>query len=379
MRIPRRVLPMVFLLVTTGVSIAQPVPDYGLDWVTVGDPGNRPTRPEEVLSDPDLEIGAVAYPFRLTRTNINNIQMLEFVRAYAPFWGGPPDHIGLTTRFIYGVRQSDGSYEYVIQDGAEHWSAQMGWETAARYCNWLTNGKVNEAWAFESGAYDTTTFTDNGDGSYNHQVTRSPGALFWIPSLDEFTKGAYWDPAKDGVGGYWRYPNSGDEVLIEGLPEDGGETIGDILWEQSGKLDLGGWDLEQYPWTLSPWGLLDVGGSFREWTETPRLFDPNALNNSRVQVGSIAGDATWFVWDRIDQFTTHSVWGPTGGALRVASIWPVVCRADLTNDGILDVSDLALFLDAHWLQTAIADWNGDGDFDFFDAQLYLNDFAAGCP
>lgn len=127
---------------------------------------------------PNLRIGAVSHTFRLTRTKINNLQMLEFVRAYAPFWEGDPTDPAFTTEFIWWVHQPDGSYEYEIEAGAEYWAADMGWETAARYCNWLHNGKVGQAWGFEKGVYDTSTFTENDDGSRNHQRAHHPDALF---------------------------------------------------------------------------------------------------------------------------------------------------------------------------------------------------------
>ncbi len=357
-------------------ALAGPVPDYGFNWVTVGDPGNRATLPEEVPSMPNLRIGAVDHTFRLTRTKINNLQMLEFVRAYAPFWQGDPRDPMLTSDWIWPVRQPDGSYDYEIEEGAEHWAAYMGWEMAARYCNWLHNGKLHEAWAFESGAYDTSTFTENDDGSFNHQRAHSEGALFWIPTLDELIKGAYWDPNKNGVGGYHMHPGGSDEQLIEGLPEDGGQTIGALIWDLGS--EWGGWDLEQYPNTRSPWGLLDISATEKDWTETPEMIDPSR-NAGREVVGSVAGDLTWFVFDRLDLRGAHSIWSSVGGALRIASILPPECDADRTGDGSLDVSDVQVFLADFAAHNAPADWIDDGRFDFFDVQAYLSDFAAGCP
>lgn len=129
---------------------------------------------------------------------------------------------------------------------------------AARFANWLHNGKADEKAAFESGAYDTSTFY--WDDSYQHQVSHDPGTGFWIPTLDEFTKAAYWDPDKNGgEGGYSLNPDGGDETLIAALPQDGGETIGDALGDPN--YFLGEWDLGQYPHVQSPWGLRDVSGS----------------------------------------------------------------------------------------------------------------------
>lgn len=165
--------------------------------------------------------------------------------------------------------------------------------------------------------------------------------------------------------------------MIEGLPEDGGETIGILVWDLGST--WGGWDLEQYPNAQSPWGLLDISATNSEWTETPRLYDPYALNSKRMVVGPLAGDLTWFVFDRIDTRPSASVWASGGGALRVASVAPSECDADLTGDGWLDVSDVRDFLADFAARNAAADWIADGRFDFFDVLAYLNEFAAGCP
>lgn len=41
----------------------------------------------------------------------------------------------------------------------------MGWEYFARYCNWLHHGMVDEPWAYDDGAYDTTTFYQDPPGA----------------------------------------------------------------------------------------------------------------------------------------------------------------------------------------------------------------------
>ena len=59
-----------FGLVVVPVSGGQAPPDYGLDWRTIGDPGNRATLPHEIPTMPPggpSATGSVPYRDRMTR------------------------------------------------------------------------------------------------------------------------------------------------------------------------------------------------------------------------------------------------------------------------------------------------------------------------
>jgi len=215
------------LLVGCNVALAlattahAQAPSHGHDFVTIGAPGNRNTIPKEVPLDPTISQGKVDYVYRMTRTEITVAQWNEFLNAYEPFAPDPrdPDLLG---RYLF---RNTGGGGYTPWPGTEQYPTNMSWRYAARYANWLHNDKANNAAAFESGAYDTSTFTQNPNGSYNDQRSRSPGAKFWIPSLDEWIKAAYYDPDRYGPGeeGYWRNPGSQQELLMSGYPHNGGE------------------------------------------------------------------------------------------------------------------------------------------------------------
>ena len=55
------------------------------------------------------------------------------------------------------------------------------------------------------------------------------------------------------------------------------------------------------------------------------------------------------------------------------------CRADLTEDGLLDFFDVSAFLDAFGAEDPAADFTADGLFDFFDVSAFLDFFGEGCP
>jgi hypothetical protein len=302
---------MTTLLVASDVALAQPVPE--LDFVTVGAAGNRGTLPEErpIADDRDVPIGAVAHEFRITRTEVLSIQWWEFLEAYRPFYTGNPRDSALTGTWI--GYETNNTYARPVF--AATYPANQSWEYAARYCNWLHNNKRAEAWAFERGAYDTSTFTFNADGTSNHQLTRSPGARFWIPSYDELFKAFYYDPDRygPGQGGYWEYSNRSNTPFISGLPSEGGTTNAG-----TSRADEAIFRAAQYPDVQSAWGLLDTSGGLSEKTETVR----GQYRERRLDLGTstLTSINVLSEWDRSSyDALPRNVTGQLSG-FRVASI-----------------------------------------------------------
>ncbi len=291
----------------------------GFDWVTIGDPGNRATNADETPLDPTMNAGAVGYKYRISKTKLDNDGYLEFVRAYAPYWKGEPWDIALTGYWNTAYQDEHGNWNYVSLDDSGPFAARIGWEMSARYCNWLHNNKADAEWAFESGVYDTSTFFRDEDGNYHHQTEPAADARYWIPSRDEWIKAAYYDPDRYGEGapGYWRYPDAGMDPLVMALPEDGGETIGDLLWQDDPGRGLGGWNLGEYPDVQSPWGLLDISATAPDWTST------FAFTRGSVYLGgSLAGSAVYWAHDQIDVYKSGFIMSEFDGALRLASRVP---------------------------------------------------------
>lgn len=275
-------------------AVAQVPNSYDFDFVTIGAPGNRNTIPSEVPYVPKLEVGAVPYEYRLSRTEVAVAQWFEFVEAYVRWNPDEYDNTTLLGPFI-GYR-FDGSH--YMTPGSVQVATASSWRFCARFCNWLHNNKADSPEAFEGGAYDTATFTENSDGTLNDQRDHAPGARYWIPTHDEWIKGAYYDPKRYGAGqeGYWMSPNTSDEILISGLPESGGETnAGWGIPSIHDPLTVG-----MYPGVQSPWGLLDVSGGQSEWTES---INGSSLSRDRTFLGSRALSSTYFLEDRPDFFS----------------------------------------------------------------------------
>jgi formylglycine-generating enzyme required for sulfatase activity len=304
-------------LTAGGAALAQsPPPNDGFSWATIGAPGNRATLPEEVPYQPDLSIGAVPYSYRMTQTEITVGQWFQFVQAYTPYWGGRRNDSTFIGHWIQPTSLNPNvPLSYTIVPGAENRPTTMSWRMAARYCNWLQNGRSGQQSAFENGVYDTSTFTINPDGTFNDQPVHTPGTQYWIPTLDEWTKAGYYDPNRYGTGqgGYWIYPNGTNQPLISGYPEDGGQTnAGDTFPPDDQRyLDVG-----SYPNVRSPWGLLDVSGGVSEWLEN------SAAQESRFYRGTAQFTFAPEFYDRLDTAVVGGSPWFGGIGLRLASPIP---------------------------------------------------------
>ena len=265
-------------------AIAQAPPDYGMEWRTIGSPGNADASPAEFIW---LDIngwgpsGRVDHEFRLTRTEITVSQYFEFVQAYSPFHPGGVNDVGFQGRFISSATGNPNDPRWRIEPGSGDHPADMSWYMAARFCNWNHNGRINEAWAFEGGAYDASDFRRHDDGTWGGPATHEPGARYWIPDFDEWVKGMYYDPHKFGQGrpGYWLYPHSGDQPPVGGLPGTPGAQTGAGEYDDTGN-PFREYPVGSYPNAMSPWGLLDGSGGVREFLEF------GGADGSRVIVGS---------------------------------------------------------------------------------------------
>ncbi|MCC7387432.1 MAG: SUMF1/EgtB/PvdO family nonheme iron enzyme [Phycisphaerales bacterium] len=298
--------------------------DYGFDWVTIGDVGNDPY-PGDGQGNMAGR-GGVGYEYRIGRYEVTTGQWLEFVNTFSTqsddftyfarpdFWGAKTDwdYQGPGRRYI--LRTDVDTPELMPVGG-------ISWREAAMFCNWLHNGKSSALSAIEDGAYDTATFTTNGDGTFNDQRTHHADARYWIPTLDEWIKAAHYDPDRygGGEGGWWDYPISSDEPPVYGVPGEGQANAGFELDNYAQwTIPLGA-----YEDVLSPWGLRDAAGAAMEWTEEVPFPDHP---QDRLLDGSYAGENSYNA-ERSDRASWPGAGNPphSGGSydgLRVAGLIP---------------------------------------------------------
>lgn len=318
-------------------SARQPSPDYGIDFVTIGSPGNVG------YNGPDPNgfatgRGSVGYDYRIGRTEISSGQWIQFVNTFsvqsnelelfaAPVWWGAhrdPGYNGPGRRWV--LNSPDAAMQPLFG---------ITWRDAAFYCNWLNNNQPTAFADIQNGAYDASTFTFNHDGgftTFNDQRTHNPGARFWIPTWDEWLKSVHYDPNRNGEGqeGWWLYPNQSDSPPISGLPGEGETSVG-VRLPGFGELNI---PLGAYPNTLTPWGLLDATGGASEWTEET-FEERNGRREIRAADGAYAGDLPSDVnmLDRVEEFAGFTPTARSAIGLRIASAVP--------SPGVLGVFALA--------------------------------------
>jgi sulfatase modifying factor 1 len=252
------------------LAICQATPPAPfIEMVTVGNPGNAAD---------STTYGAVAYEFKIGKFEVTLAQYAAFLNAVA----ATGDPFGLyvmsmaTDPNIAGIARNgtSGNFSYSVIGAGTRPVTYVNWFDAARFCNWLHNGRptgAQDATTTERGAYNLDGATEGGLA-----ITRSPEARYWIPSEDEWYKAAYHDPENPDAGpeDYWLYPTRSNSVP--------GNSIGPLanqanyfdgaysVTPESGALDLRNYLTEagSFSGSASFYGTLDQGGNAFEWNDT---------------------------------------------------------------------------------------------------------------
>jgi hypothetical protein len=309
----------------------------GIEFVTIGSPGNQAWQGDGTPQDEAIGRGSVGYEYKIGRFEVTTQQWVEFFNAAFDRPADdriphliPSDHWGA----VGATPNTPGGRRWAVPAGNEMRAVgDISWRMAAIYCNWLHNDKRTDRAAFLSGAYEVSTFEPGG---LPDQPARSEGARFFIPTWDEWLKATHYDPNKNGQGqgDWWTYSTTADVIPLIGPPPSvlPGAGIGDDRTGDA-EANAGGWGplfpqlsvfavpLGAYPTVQSPWGLLDVAGGTAEWTEEVRtLIDGPRL---RTYDGSFWFDGPPGV-DRItsatgDQFPNVAIFE---NGFRIAAVVP---------------------------------------------------------
>ena len=203
--------------------------------------------------------GAVGYNFKINRYEITSSQYAVFLNAVAQ-----TDSYSLYNSYmgsgdpIWGAGKSilrsgsSGSYSYSVVAGREYNPVSfVTMFSAMRFANWLSNGGVLGA-STETGAYSLNGATSG----YNW--IRASNANFWIPSIDEFVKAAFYNPS---AGNYFSYgTGSNSQPLTSQARYNNGNSPTSGIGNDSSAVGYYG--------ITSPYGLFDVAGNLAEWSDT---------------------------------------------------------------------------------------------------------------
>lgn len=233
---------------------------FSIDFVTIGNPGNV----DDVTGDPN-PAGSVANIFRIGKYEISE-QMVDKANTLGGFG------IAKDTR------------------GADKPATSVSWNEAARFINWLnTSAGSTPAYKFAlqpgdvgySAKYNNIQLWDPADDGYNpNNLYRNSQAKYFLPSMDEWYKAAYYDPTS---GSYFDFPTGSD---TEPTPMASGTAVGTAVYLrpfEQGPADItlaGG---------LSPYKTMGQGGNVSEWEET----DYDLENGSFSSAPGVRGGG-WF-------------------------------------------------------------------------------------
>jgi hypothetical protein len=137
-------LALVFSLLAPAASARHPIPESER-WATITHPGNE-AFVFQSSSGRTFVVGRVDHEYQISRTEVTAGEWVEFARAYAPYVA---PRFRLSHEFTGQYTAPGSSPNYVHDPGTDNRPVEVGGRFAARYCNWLHNGKANTAEAFE--------------------------------------------------------------------------------------------------------------------------------------------------------------------------------------------------------------------------------------
>ncbi|MBL9126442.1 MAG: SUMF1/EgtB/PvdO family nonheme iron enzyme, partial [Verrucomicrobiales bacterium] len=193
--------------VAAGTKIEFVAPRSEADrYVVVGNPGN----PKDTQWN--TARGQVNYEYEISKFKVTNAEYAAFLNAKAK---SDPHNLMVSGGGEIIRDGEDGNYTYSVLEGRENRPVLfVAAVDAMRMANWLGNGGTTES------DTETGTYTFSG---YDVVSTRNANADYFLPTDDEWYKAAYYDPTKNGTGGYWQYPpKTDDPAKMVAEPPPGG-------------------------------------------------------------------------------------------------------------------------------------------------------------
>ena len=228
---------------------------FDIEFVSIGNPGNAAA----TTGDPN-PAGKVDYAYRMGKYEISRDMITK-----ANNEGG------------LGITMADMSF---VTGGTRDDMPATGvtWFEAATFVNWLnTSTGHTPAYKFNGATFE---LWQSGDAGFDpNNPFRNTQAFYFLPSVDEWYKAAYYYPTSES---YFNYPtgsNTAPSAVASGTAAD---TAVYLQSFSQGPADItlaGG---------LSPYGTMGQGGNVWEWEET----ESDLVNDSSSSARGVRG-ADW--------------------------------------------------------------------------------------
>lgn len=230
------------------VTFGSGANQFQMTFVPIGNPGNPP----DTTGNPN-PAGSVAYNYRMGKFEVSRDMVNK---------ANEEGNLGIT---LIDMTTYGGN-------GASRPATGVSWNEAARFVNWLNISQgYSPAYKFAfqpgNGGYnpnENIQLWDPADAGFNpNNRFRNCMARYFLPSVHEWYKAAYYDPTLNSdTGGYWDYPTASDSAPIA---VSGGTAAGTAVYNLP--LSQGPADIDNAG-GLSPYGVMGLGGNVWEWEET---------------------------------------------------------------------------------------------------------------
>ncbi len=320
---------------------------FEIEFVTIGSPGNA----ADTTGAPD-PAGSVDYVYRIGKYEISR-DMVEKANAEGDL------EITLHAAFPVADMPASG----------------VSWNEAARFTNWLNMSQgFPAAYKFSTqpgeAGYDATAnielWVDGDPGFDAGNPFRNSQSHYFLPSVHEWYKAAYYDPsANGGAGGYWDYPTGNDTVpraVARGTDPNTAVYYRDLEDDPAEITQAGG---------LSPYAVMGLGGNVIEWEET----EWDLTNDDPASWRGLRGG---HLFTGPSMMTSSArVLGPPSDedsrtGFRVASIPEPSLVGDFNNNGVLDAGDIDMLT---WEPRTEFDVTGDGLITQDDREYWVHRLA----
>ncbi len=286
------------------VTFGTALNEFSIEFVEIGNPGNA----DDTTGSPD-PAGKVEYEYRIGKYEISR-DMITKANAEGA--------LGITLNDLTGLGGN----------GPDRPATGITWFEAATFVNWLnTSSGGSVAYKFDgSGDFQLWDAGDTLDYDASNAY-RSVRATYWLPSMDEWYKAAYYDP---DTGTYFDYATGSDTAPTAVAA---GQTAGTAVYDQAfgtGPADIvnaGG---------LSPYGTMAQNGNAIEWEETAGNLINNLPGESRGRRGGAWSNDSSFL-PSSSRFVNFPTLESTSIGFRVASVVPEPSRTLLGVIGLLGV------------------------------------------
>ena len=208
---------------------------FTMDFVTIGNPNNA----ADTTGSPN-PVGSVAYTYNLGKYEVSRDMITKANSAGT---------LGITL----------ADMTILGGNGVNRPATMISWYEAARYVNWLNTSTGGTA-AYKFDGSGTFQLWSAGDAGYDaNNLFRNSLAKYWLPSRNEWYKGAYGSPN----GTWYNYPTGSDSAptAVAG-GTDANTAVYNGQTGPTGPADItnaGG---------LSSYGTMGQGGNVWEWMET---------------------------------------------------------------------------------------------------------------